>query len=220
VSDSRDLQAKSPSLTLLATGALRGMILSGELMPGEHLVEERLTEHLGISRPPLREAMRILQHEGLIVTRPRRGSAVVTLTDQDVYEIITLRRALERLAVELGVPVRDPERLQRVRLTLRQMEEHAAAQDRPALVQAGYDFHAAIVGIAGHRRLEETYGWVKQQMLLCMARNLQVREHFHENLDEHVARHRRLFERVEAGDQQAVLNELAAHGESSFTSTP
>jgi DNA-binding GntR family transcriptional regulator len=220
VNGSRDLQAKSPSLTLLATGALRGMILSGELTPGEHLVEERLTEHLGISRPPLREAMRILQHEGLIVTRPRRGSTVVTLTEQDVFEIITLRRALERLAVELGVPVRDPERLERIRRTLHQMEGHAAAQDRPALVRSGYDFHAAIVAIAGHGRLEETYGWVKQQMLLCMARNLEAREHYYENLDEHVARHRRLFELVEAGDRQAVLDELAVHGDDSFTVTP
>jgi DNA-binding GntR family transcriptional regulator len=220
VSGSRDLQARSPSLTVLATGALRSMILSGELTPGEHLVEERLTEQLGISRPPLREAMRILQHEGLIVTRPRRGSTVVTLTEQDVYEIITLRRALERLAVELGVPVREPERLERIRLTLQQMEDHAAAQDRPALVRAGYDFHAAIVGLAGHRRLEETYGWVKQQMLLCMARNLEVREHFFENLEEHVARHRHLFDLIAAGDPQAVLDELAVHGENSFTTTP
>ena len=206
-----------PSLTEMAAARLRDMILTGQLAPGERLVEERLTEHLGISRPPLREAMRLVQQEGLIVTRPRHGSAVATLTDQDVYEILTLRSALERLAVELGVPVRLPERLENCRRALAEMERCAAAEDRSSLVQAGYAFHAAIVGLPGHRRLEETYGWVRQQLLLCMARNLHTREHFYENLEQHVARHRYLLDLIEAGDPQAVLAELAVHGESSFS---
>ena len=84
----------APSLVLLAAEAIRKMILSGALAPGDRLIEERLTEELGISRPPLREALRLLQHEGLIETRPRRGSTVTILTDQDVYEILTLRSAL------------------------------------------------------------------------------------------------------------------------------
>ena len=82
-----------PSLVQLAADELRRMILSAELQPGERLIEERLTEHLGISRPPLREAMRILQQEGLIVVQPRRGATVTSLSDQDVFEILTLRSA-------------------------------------------------------------------------------------------------------------------------------
>src|SRR5215204_3612364 len=101
----------APSLVVLAAEAIRKMILSGALAPGERLIEERLTEHLGISRPPLREALRLLQNDRLVVTRPRHGSAVATLTDQDVFEILTLRAGLERMAVELGVPVRDRSRL-------------------------------------------------------------------------------------------------------------
>ena len=101
---------EAPSLVHLAAESIRDMILSGRLSPGDRLIEERLTEELGISRPPLREALRLLQQEGLIETRPRRGSVVATLTDQDVFEILTMRTALERLAVELGVPVREPER--------------------------------------------------------------------------------------------------------------
>src|SRR3954464_4542740 len=94
---------RSPSLVQLAADAIRRMILAGELAEGERLIEERLTEQLGISRPPLREALRVLGQEGLIVARPRRGSTVATLTAQDVFEILTLRTALERLAIELGV---------------------------------------------------------------------------------------------------------------------
>ncbi|WP_460654923.1 GntR family transcriptional regulator [Kribbella endophytica] len=209
-------QLQSPSLVQLAANAIRRMILAGELAEGERLIEERLTEQLGISRPPLREALRVLEQEGLIVTRPRRGSMVATLTDQDVFEILTLRSALERLAVELGVPVQVPARLEVAQEALLEMERCATAEDRGSLVQAGYKFHSSLVALAGHRRLEEAYASVQQQLLLCMARNLYAREHFYEDLHEHVARHRKLLDLVEAGDPAAVLAELAVHGERSF----
>src|SRR5215213_5738386 len=206
----------APSLVHLAADAIRKMVLSGELAPGDRLIEERLTEELGISRPPLREALRLLQQGGLIENRPRRGSVVTTLTDQDVFEILTLRSALERLAVELGVPVRNRERLEVCRRTLRRMEECAAVEDRGALVEAAYAFHASIVALAGHRRLDQSYVAVQQQVMLCMARNLYTREHEYEDLPTHVARHRHLLEVIETGDPDAVLAELAVHGERSF----
>src|SRR5690606_32967300 len=183
---------------------------------GERLREERLTERLAISRPPLREALRILENEGLITTLPRRGATVTTLTDRDVFEILTLRSALERMAFELGIPVARPELLDRPRAALEEMERCAAAEDRGALVQAGYAFHSALVGIADHGRLSATYEWVHQQVLLCMARNLIARETYYEDLAQHVARHRKLFEVVGSGDREAALAELAVHGEGSF----
>ncbi|RKN46932.1 GntR family transcriptional regulator [Streptomyces hoynatensis] len=213
-------QLDPPSLVQLAAGAIRKMILSGELGPGDRLIELALTERLGISRPPLREAMRLLQQEGLIVVQPRRGATVATLTDRDVYEILTLRSGLERTAVELGVPVRDQRRLEVCRAALGRMEAAARAEDRATLVESGYAFHAAIVGLAGHRRIDEIYASLHRQLLLCMARNLYVRERYYEDLDVHVARHRYLLDLVEAGDPAAVLAELAVHGERSFSQRP
>ncbi|WP_222710808.1 GntR family transcriptional regulator [Quadrisphaera setariae] len=211
---------QAPSLVQLAVEQLRRMILSGALAEGERLTEERLTEELGISRPPLREAMRTLQQEGLIEVRPRRGAVVTTLTEQDVMEILTLRSALERLAVELGVPVTDPARLERCRAALARMEREAEAADRGALVSAAYDFHSALVALAGHGRLDAAYASVQRQQRLCMARNLYTRENEYEDLVTHVKRHRRLLEVVETGDPQAVLAELAVHGERSFLAPP
>jgi DNA-binding GntR family transcriptional regulator len=205
-----------PSLVALAAESIRKMILSGALAPGERLIEERLTEHLGISRPPLREALRLLQNDGLVVTRPRYGSTVATLTDQDVFEILTLRTGLEQMAVELGVPVEDRSRLAACHEALERMERNARDEDRGALVESGYAFHASIVALAGHRRLSEIYRSVQQQMLLCMSRNLDTRERYYESLVDHVRRHRYLLELIEAGDPQAVLAELAVHGERSF----
>lgn len=209
----------SPSLVNLAVDAIRKRILSGELEPGERLIEERLTRHLDISRPPLREALRLLENEGLIVTRPRRGAFVATLSRQDVYEILTLRSALERLAFDIGIPVRDDSRLDPARAALDTMNRCAEAEDRGALVQAGYAFHSSLIRIADHRRLEQIYASVQQQVLLCMSRNLIAREQFYEDLHEHVGRHRKLLELVESGDRTAALAELAVHGEASFMST-
>lgn len=207
---------QAPSLVMMAAEAIRKKILAGELAPGDRLIEERLTEDLDISRPPLREALRLLENEGLIDRRPRRGTFVRTLTNQDVREILAIRSALERLAFETGIPVADPERLVPARLGLAEMERCAREKDRGSLVQAGYAFHSALIRIAGNARLEAIYASVQQQILLCMARNLIARERFYEGLDEHVARHRYLLELVENGDPAAALAELAVHGEQSF----
>ncbi|MEJ1180003.1 MULTISPECIES: GntR family transcriptional regulator [unclassified Pseudarthrobacter] len=207
----------SRSLTDLAVEAIRSKILSGEFAPGQRLVEERLTELLGISRPPLREGMRLLQQEGLIVTLPRRGSTVAALDEDDVHEILTLRSGLEHMAIDLAMPVEDKSRLRSCWEALEAMESSAAREDRAQLVRDGYAFHASIVALAGHRRLNNMYASVQQQVMLCMARNLRVREHHYEDLQQHVARHRYLLELIEKGDPQAVLAELAVHGERSFT---
>jgi DNA-binding GntR family transcriptional regulator len=213
---SDDRRLRSPSLVDLAVEAIRKRILAGDLAPGERLIEERLTRELDISRPPLREALRLLQTEGLVITKPRRGSFVVTLTDQDAYEIVTLRSVLERAAFELGIPVRHPEVLESARRGLATMQECADNEDRGGMVLAGYAFHSGLIKIAEHSRLEGTYASVQQQLLWCMARNLIARERFYEDLHEHVERHRLLLSLVESGDQAAALAELAVHGERSF----
>lgn len=211
---------EAPSLVTMAADAIRAKILAGELAPGDRLIEERLTEELEISRPPLREALRLLENEGIIDRLPRRGTFVTTLTDQDVHEILTIRSALERLAFETGIPVVDESRLEPARRALDEMQRCATAQDRGNLVLAGYAFHSALIRIAGNARLEGIYASVQQQILLCMSRNLIARERFYEDLDEHVARHRHLLELVAAGDVGAALAELAVHGAGSFEAEP
>jgi DNA-binding GntR family transcriptional regulator len=215
-----DGRLKAPSLVTMAADAIRRKILAGELAPGDRLIEERLTEELAISRPPLREALRLLENEGIIDHLPRRGSSVRTLTSQDVREILTIRAALERLAFETGIPVSDPGRLDSARAALVEMQQCARAEDRGNLVLAGYRFHSALIRIAGNSRLEAIYASVQQQVLLCMARNLIARERFYEDLDEHVARHRHLLDLVERGDPVAALAELSVHGSGSFEQEP
>lgn len=204
-----------PSMSQLAADAVRKMILSGRLRPGDRVVENQLTHQLGVSRPPLREALRVLEQEGLVVQQPRRGAIVVPITLHDVYEIFTLRDQLERMAVELGVPVRVPARLERCRTALRELEEAARAGDAATVTDRAFDFHLAVVGLAGHRRLEDAYRSLSLQMRLCMGMNQRVRV-AGEGLWGNVERHRAILETLERGDRQEVVELLADHGQHTF----
>lgn len=204
-----------PSLVDLAVERLRRMIIGGVLLPGDRVVENRLTVDLGISRPPLREALRILERDGLVRQLPRRGTIVTPLTLHDVYEIYSLRREYERMAIRLGVPVRDQSRLDRVRQALERMEATALAGDEElSLVERGVEFHTAVIGLSGHGRLEAAYRQLQLQLMLCMAMNRRARAT--EALVEDAARHRTLFETIASGDPGEVLAALEAHGDRSF----
>lgn len=206
----------APTIQEQLVQELRHLILSGELRPGERLIEERLTEEFGVSRPPLREALRILQRDGLIKTMPRRGSVVMPLTADDVREIYSLRWALERLAIELTVPVTDASALKPLRDALDVMAAAAESGDPEQLLQANWDFHFTLCGLPGHRRLLQAYESLMLQLRLCMALNLRFRKELYGDPAETVARHRHLVELIEAGDRSAVLAELEHHGDRSF----
>src|SRR5258708_34648859 len=195
-------QIVAPSLVLLAAGTLRDMIVSGELRPGARLVEEPLTEKLGVSQVQLREAMRILEREGLITTVPRHGSVVTALSRDDVHEIMTLRSALERLAAELAIPVTDPARLAPLRDAVRGMED---AADVATLVRHAYDFHLGFVRLAGHGRLEEAYRSLALQMRVHMVMNTRAQLRQGESFVASAARHARPPELGKSGAPHGVV---------------
>src|ERR1044072_8854038 len=130
-----------PSMVQLATEALMRMLLGGTLRPGDRVVENQLTQELGVSRPPLREAMRVLEQQGLITQLPRRGAFVTQLTLHDIYEIVTLRRELERMAVDLGLPVRSAARVGACHAALHKHGEAAQAGDWLGVLERAVDFH-------------------------------------------------------------------------------
>jgi DNA-binding GntR family transcriptional regulator len=204
------------SLVDLAADALRDRILSGALKPGERLLEEQLAGELGISRPPLREALRLIQSEGLVQSLPRRGTIVAPLGEKDAWEIATLRSALERTAMELALPIRRPEQLDDCRDALQAMAA-AVSDNRTVFVRASFRFHLAVVHLARHDRLTATYKSLYLQMQLCMALNVQTRvERLGESLRANVQRHAELLHLIERGNVQEVLSAFVAHGERTF----
>jgi DNA-binding GntR family transcriptional regulator len=207
-----------PSVVDEVVSRLQELILSGSLAPGERLVEERLTERFGVSRPPVREALRILQENGLVESIPCRGCIVTPLNADDVQEIYSLRWALERLALELLVPVDDPARLDPLRAALESIRKAAAEDDEAALLQANLDFHLTLCEITGHSRLIRAYRALLSQLQLCMAMNLRFRARLFKDSEDAVRRHERLLHAIEGGDLEKVLAEVEVHGDKAFLS--
>src|SRR3569833_1070557 len=96
------LGAQHLPLRDVVTAELRRLILQGELLPGERLVEDRLAERLGVSRNPVREAIRVLAAEGFVEVTPRRGAAVSRLSPEEAEELFDVRMALEGLSARLS----------------------------------------------------------------------------------------------------------------------
>lgn len=204
-----------PSMAALAAEALRERILSGELGPGERIVENRVAEELGLSRPPLREALTVLQQEGLVELLPRRGAVVATLTLHDVFEIMTLRSALEREAVRLGVPVTDPSRLAGLERALLTMEENAADGREDEAAADSHRFHAALVALAGHGRIDTAYRSLGHQLRLYLGLNRQARSSG-ETLTARADRHRALYDAAREGRVDDLLAALADPAQLTF----
>ncbi len=143
---------------------------------------------------------------------------VGVLTLHDVYEIVTLRTTLETMAVRLGVPGTDPGRLEILREALEISETNAAAGREDLSTEDSARFHLALIGLAGHSRLNDAYRAIALQLRMCMQLNRAARAE-RESLTDRAARHRRMFEKIESGDVEAVLTELSDRASLSFVLT-
>ena len=205
------------TLVDVAAERLRSAILSGELGPGEKLVEEQLCAHFGISRAPLREALRLLTQQGLVEHLPRRGTRVTVWSPADILQLFALRHVLERHAVELALPLADPATaLEPVRRMLDEMEGAADDLERD---DAHRRFHAAVVGLAGNRQLDIALEPILLKLQLPMAMNLRE-EARHHRASDGIDRHRAILTALETNDAQTVIDAFVDHGHLQFLNLP
>jgi DNA-binding GntR family transcriptional regulator len=130
-----------PSLHGRVVAELRQAILSGRLKPGERLIEERLAEELGVSRNPVREAIRVLASEGLVEVTARRGASVLKLTEQEARETIEVRALLEGHNARLAARRQDKEIIKRIENVLNKGTRAVAAGRFDQLSELNQDFH-------------------------------------------------------------------------------
>ncbi|WP_293782377.1 GntR family transcriptional regulator [uncultured Aeromicrobium sp.] len=194
----------------LAEAEVRRRILTGTMPMGSHIREQALADEIGIGRAGLREALRSLERDGLVVHVPRSGSTVVRLTVQDAYEVVTLRECLERLAVKQGVPCAHPDRLARLRDAVEQMRANAAGGDNASAPLDGIAVHRAFIGLAHNSKLEAAFAVIAYPLAMLMGFN-RAHSAAEETLVERAERHLRLLRLVEEGDPRAVLEELDSH---------
>ncbi len=205
----------SYSLVELAVSRLRHEILSGLADPGARLVEEQLTRRLGISRAPLREALRLLAEQGLVEHVPRRGARVANLSQQDVRELYAIRDVLEQHALRVAAPEAAGWDLTALAAELDAMRDAHARDDRLGMANGHRRFHAALVGLARNRQLSLVYESILVKIQLFMAMNLRREAESGQPL-EGVHRHERLYAAVAGRDPDTVLAELAHHGARSY----
>lgn len=164
---------------------LRQAILKGELKPGERLMEIALAEKLGVSRTPIREAMRKLELEGLVVMIPRRGAQVANITEKDLNDVLEVRIALENVAIEKACTRMSEEDMGRLWLAAKEFEHTMAEGNLVRLAEADVVFHEIIYRASDNKRLNQVLNNLREQIYRYRVeylkeeetRNVLVKEH-------------------------------------------
>lgn len=156
------------SLGQEATNLLRQMILDGQFIAGQRLVEDRLSAELGISRTPLREALHRLAQEGLLDKRPAGGYELRRSNLTELEDAVNIRALLEGHAAALAATRATDEQRAALTANLQEFQSAAAAEDIPRLIELNVDFHTTLREAAGfmllHQMLNELDGVVERRL--------------------------------------------------------
>ncbi|WP_251151632.1 GntR family transcriptional regulator [Cellulosimicrobium sp. Marseille-Q4280] len=182
---------------------LRDQIVDGARAPGSRLVERDLAAELGVSRVPVREALRVLVAEGLVTPRPRSWAVVRTFTADDVEHLLEVRSALEQLAARRAAERHDPAALTTLDGALDRQAGAASRGDATAARRAAADFHEALLAAAGNPMLDEITAVTASRVRWLLGQ--------HEDLAEMVDEHRALLDAVRARDADAAAERAVAH---------
>ena len=179
---------------------LEDMIIKGKLRPGQRIKEQEVSSQLGISRPPVREAFKILEAEGLIKREPRRGVLVSEVTKNDIWEIYTLKIALYTLAVTLAIDRISDNDIGKLEKIVAQMEVIAHDDSNPDIIR--YEelnnlFHETTTILAGHGRLKKMVQSLNNQVKRVSYRSFTKAGH----LQSSCRYHRQILEAIKARDK-------------------
>jgi len=186
---------------------LRSRIFAHELAPGAWIDEQALAESYGISRTPMREALKVLAAEGLVTLKPRRGCYVTELTERDLDEIFPVLALLEgRCAYEAAQKAR-PQDLKRLEALHESVERAGAAGDIEGYFQANQDFHLALQELTGNRWLIQAIEDMRKVLKLIRRHSLLRKGRVGESLEEH----RAIMQGIRAGDPAAAEQAMRHH---------
>ncbi|WP_332054343.1 GntR family transcriptional regulator [Reyranella sp.] len=184
------------SLSKLVRERIRSQILDGRLKPGMRLVEDRLSAELGVSRVPVREALRSLSAEGLVRLEPHRGATVVEITPGIVAELVEVRALLEGQNARLAARRHDPEIVTQLRETLGHGNAAADSGTTEELARLNAEFHERLGEASRNSVLLEVMRGLRERTSLAFAINGRTRAR--EDWKEHAG----ILEAVIAGDEE------------------
>lgn len=190
----------------LVYGKLLHGILDGEISPGRVTSQLELARDLDVSRTPLREALRMLEHEGLVVLDPNRRVRIAPLSVAEAEDLWVMRVALETVAIRITVPQLKDEDIAELEGLMAQMD-HLSAAGSPRYDDAHAAFHGRLCRLAGDR-VDELMGQLSshtRRYRVCYAQT------WHAEWPRRRAGHRAILDAVRAGDPVRAADELAAH---------
>jgi DNA-binding GntR family transcriptional regulator len=188
---------------------LKSAILSGVFRPGQTLRQDEVAKQLGVSRGPLREALPKLEAEGMIISLPHRGCAVVSLAPDEIEELLELTAMLEASLARIATRRRDPETVQRLRDLHSRMGVLAASEnqaDRLRWFELNYELHTVLLTAAGrkhHLRILEVLRALAEPYIRMQAARA-------DNLSQAQEEQARLIEEFAAGNCEIVANLTSA----------
>lgn len=191
----------------LVLEAIREAIKSGVLKPRERLMEIQLAEELGVSRTPIREALRKLELEGFIVMVPRKGAYVADISFKDIADVFEIRTALEGLAAGLAAERITDEELEDMERHLVEKADAIARQDMDRLIEVDTNFHEAIYKASRNQRLWVIINNLREQIQRFRTTSLAYPGRMQQSLNEH----RHLVEAIQARDPQLARQLAQEH---------
>ena len=200
-------QVPHKSLREVALSAIRQAILRGDLKPGQRLMEGEIAEQMGMSRAPVREALRQLETEGLVVSQAHRGAFVVELSIKDVTEICALRAAVESMSARIVAEQASPEVLAQLQQAVADMSQAADAGDLSRLAALDMSFHEMLCRASGNSRLLDT--WLSMTSLIRIF--IDLTNTLYLPADEIVHLHTEVVEHIEHGRAEEAGQALARH---------
>ena len=195
----------SDSEALRVADQLRADILDGHRPPGDKLVERTIAEEFGVSRIPVRDALKALVVAGLVTPRPRTWAVVREFSGKEIADFNEFRAAFETLAFRLAAQRRTPEGMLRLQETLEREFAAARAGDQVGARHAAADFHEAVIEVSGNQMLQEVARSTRSRMRWFLSQ--------HDNLEEVAQQHSALCQAIAQGDIGAVDELLEAHFE-------
>ncbi|MGQ4273926.1 GntR family transcriptional regulator [Terrihabitans sp. B22-R8] len=186
---------------------LREMILSGELRPGEKVPEEQLCERFGVSRTPIREALKVLAAEGVLQILPHRGAVVSRITEEQINELFPIMASLERLAGSLACARATDADVAQMRKLHDEMMRFYADKDEPNYLKHNRLIHDGFFVIAGNSTLHAFYQQILTRIHSCRFVVRKTAEHWKAAVDEH----NEMIRAFEARDGERLSDLLERH---------
>lgn len=197
----------TPALYEQVAERLRARIYAHDLAPGAWIDEQSFADEFGISRTPMREALKVLAAEGLVVLKPRRGCYVAEMSERDLDEIFPVLALLEGRAAEEAARRLTSAEFARLAQIHAELERHAAANDADRFFEANQAFHNALQELAGNRWLSQLIDDTRKFLKLTRRDSLRLDGRIHQSL----AEHRAILAALERHDAAAAALQMHNH---------